>query len=270
MVFSILILAALSFSNAFDPNLWTPYDEATIAEIVGLPTLSDIRYDIKPFRLSIKARDGYTLNMSPEAIQKLFSVYLNYTEYNYIERVHAVTLETWYDQSGNHPYDVTLPDDAWQPLYYLNSTNKCQPSGTQVDITNGFANCGTIGSEQCVNPGGNYALYNDGGSAAVGYSFYPGCEVNGDPTLTIFLAPNMFSLGTWGRGYFSQNYINCATGELSNNKVTGTDKIVRYLAPYSYISPYSGNEEIADDGTYYSMGYCEQSSSGVCFQPYWL
>lgn len=269
-----MILAVLSFTSAFDPDLWSPYDWNNIARMVGLPDppASFIYYKEKPFRLFIRAHPGDHIDMSPEAVEKVFSVYLNYTEYNYIERVHAVTFFTSNDRSTQGSYMTTIPSRLPIPMFYLNSTDTCEPQGTAVDITSGFGSCGTIGSEQCVNPGGNYVLRNDGGSAAVGFSFYPGCEASGDPPLTIFLAPNMFAIGTWGQGCFSQLYTNCATGKpynISRCQTSGS-AIDGYFAPYNFIASYPDNDQIASDGTYSSMGYCEQGSSGECFQPDWL
>lgn len=69
------------------------------------------------------------------------------------------------------------------------------------DITNGVSTCGTTSDGKvCVNRS-NYALYGDSQSAATGYSFYPGCDDTSTKRLNLFLAPNVFTIGTTGQAY---------------------------------------------------------------------
>lgn len=227
----------------------------------------NVDYTLEPFVITIMGNGNAAV--SPEDIQKVFSVYYNYTDYNYIERVHAVLVKDYVDNSPvvGARSSSTLPDDSRTPMYFFGSASTCDLGGTEVDMTDGFNKCGTTADgKECMNPDGNYALYGNIQSAATGYSFYPGCNDTTTNLLTIFLAPDVYAIGTWGQIHSPNPYLSCATGELSSQDGWGSSP---YNTPYNYLSPYYANAQLLADGTYASMGYCEKTSSDDCFVPTW-
>lgn len=274
MLLPAVLLCVVAFVCGLDPNLWTPYDENVISAIPREFRVLEVSYTLEPFIIYINGYGDTAEGFTPESLENLFSVYHNYTEYNYIERVHALVVHSYDDKSSGVKSDVTLPNDSLAAAFYFNKTDICLPRRVPIEVTDGFSQCGTVKSgsaqgEKCVNGDGNYALYSDSQSAVTGFYFSTGCH-NSDNPLHIFLAPDMLGLGTWGRGCSSAQQYDCNTEELITMTCTLNTGGSGYLIPYNCVSAFDGNDQMAEDGTYSVMGYCEKGSDGSCFEPSWF
>lgn len=262
---SCWVFGILSLITAFDPNLWTPYDKETIAAMIDSDDFQtlDVTYTLKPFMIYIHGEGN--IARPPEVIQDVFSVYYNYTDYNYIERVHAVIVKDRDDCSKIAlRSNITLPDDSPAPLYQIIKTDTRKIQEEDEDMTD-FVECGTSEdnltengySEDCYTPDKeNYGLFGNIDSPATGYTFSPGCGFN-STYLAVYLGPDML---------FSGNGQCCPSEQWQDHgpQQYGPDR------PFKEVFTYYGNDVLVNDGPYASMGYCVPNALGHCFAPYWV